>query len=234
MSSATLRFPDGQVSESPGTPYVMRGIELATSLVIGTDPGGPRCARAGSPRTSSRAFSSASCCARCSARRVWSPSPAAGTHPACWRPRRGQRGGTGSPCQSLPPIAFRDAADVDESAWQDTIVRHLELEDWVRVDVTDELDIIGPVAGPLLRRFGPLWPPNSHFGGLLAPHARGGTFITGVGGDELLEPAGHHAARLLSGRVRPRGRSSRPGGRDRAQGGARLRGDGGTSNPCRG
>jgi asparagine synthase (glutamine-hydrolysing) len=95
-------------------------------------------------------------------------------------------------------------ADVNENEWQDLVVRHLKLADWVRVDVADELDIIGPVAGPMLRRFGPLWPPNSHFAGLLAPHARGGTFLTGVGGDELLEPAGHRAARVLSGRVRPR------------------------------
>ena len=79
-------------------------------------------------------------------------------------------------------------------------MRHLGLHDWLRIDVTDDLDLVGPVAAPLLRRFGPLWPPNSHFGGLLAAHARGGTFVTGVGGDELFEPSGQPAARaLLSG-----------------------------------
>ena len=110
---------------------------------------------------------------------------------------------------------FPGIEDADESAWQDSVVRHLDLEDWVRVEVTDELDLVGPVAGPLLRRFGPLWPPNSHFGGLLVPHARGGTFVTGVGGDELLEPGAHVVARLLvePAEATPAGSSLR-GGRD--------------------
>ena len=41
MSSTALRFPDGPVSEHAGTPYVMRGIELATSFVTGADPSRP-------------------------------------------------------------------------------------------------------------------------------------------------------------------------------------------------
>ena len=57
---------------------------------------------------------------------------------------------------------------------------------------------------PGCRRYGPVWPPNSHFAGLLAPHAKGGTFITGVGGDEVLSPSAYEAARVLSGVRRPR------------------------------
>ena len=121
MPSTALRFPDGPVSDDAGTPYVMRGIELATSFVTGADPDAARAApELASPRSSSRASSSASWCAPCSARRAWSPSPEAGTRPACWRPRRGPRGVTACPCRSPPPIGSPACGDVNENAWQDT------------------------------------------------------------------------------------------------------------------
>jgi hypothetical protein len=204
MSVTALRFPDGPVSERPRTPYVMRGIELATSLVIGTDPGRPalRTSRVAADelpgvleRVLLRSLQRPPCLVAFSGGRDSAGLLAAATRAA----RR-----HGLPLPVPATYRFPAAADVDESAWQDTIVRHLELEDWLRVEVTDELDIIGPVARPLLRRFGPMWPPNSHFAGLLVPHASGGTFVTGVGGDELLEPVSHRAADVLAGRARPR------------------------------
>ena len=204
MSSTSLRFPDGPVSESRGTPYVMRGIELATSLVIGTDPERPalrpsRVAADELPgvleRVLLRSLQRPPCLVAFSGGR-----DSAGLLAAAARAARRH----GLPLPIPATYRFPGAADVDETAWQDTVVRHLELEDWLRISVTDELDIVGPVAQPLLRRFGPMWPPNSHFAGLLVPHARGGTFVTGVGGDELLEPVGHRAAQVLSGRARPR------------------------------
>ena len=204
MSSIVLRFPDGRVAEPPGVPYVMRGIELATSLVIGTDPGrralrparvAPDELRGVLERVLLRSLQRPPCLVAFSGGRDSAGLLAAATRAA----RR-----HGLPLPIPATYRFPGVADVDESAWQDSIVRHLELDDWVRIDVTDELDVVGPVAQPLLRRFGPMWPPNSHFAGLLVPHARGGTFVTGVGGDELLEPVGHRAAEVLSGHVRPR------------------------------
>jgi hypothetical protein len=198
------RFPDGPVAEHAGAPYVMQGIELATGLVIGVDPTraplrpGP-VAPAELPGVLEQALlpalQRAPCVVAFSGGRDSAGLLAAATMAA----RR-----HGLPLPIPATYRFTGIEDVDESAWQDSVVRHLELEDWVRVEVTDELDLVGPVARPLLRRFGPLWPPNSHFGGLLVPHARGGTFVTGVGGDELLEPGAHVVARLLVGRRRPR------------------------------
>ena len=204
MSSTKLRFPDGRVAERPGTPYVMGGSELATSLVIGTDPGrralrpsrvAPDQLRGVLERVLLRSLQRPPCLIAFSGGR-----DSAGLLAAAARAARRH----GLPLPIPATYRFPGASDVDESTWQDIVVRHLELDDWVRVDVTDELDIVGPVARPLLRRFGPMWPPNSHFAGLLVPHARGGTFLTGVGGDELLEPVGHRAAALLSGHGRPR------------------------------
>jgi asparagine synthase (glutamine-hydrolysing) len=202
MSSTALRFPDGPVSQE--MPYVMRGIELATSFVTGSDPR----ERALRPRPVAsgelpgalegvllRSLQRPPCVVAFSGGR-----DSAGLLAAAARAARRH----GLPLPIPATYRFPGVADVDETAWQDTIVRHLGLKDWLRVDVSDELDIVGPVARPLLRRFGPMWPPNSHFAGLLVPHARGGTFVTGVGGDELLEPVGHRAAQLLSGRARPR------------------------------
>jgi hypothetical protein len=204
VSSTAIRFPEGRVSEHPGTPYVMRGIELATSLVTGSDPG----LRALRPRPVAptelpgvlervllRSLQRPPCLVAFSGGR-----DSAGLLAIAARGARRH----GLPLPIPATYRFPGAADVDETVWQDTVVRHLALEDWLRVDVTDELDIVGPVARPLLRRFGPMWPPNSHFAGLLVPHARGGTFVTGVGGDELLEPVGHRVAQLLSGHTRPR------------------------------
>jgi hypothetical protein len=203
MPSTALHFPDGAVPDDAGTPYVMRGIELATSFVTGTDPGCPALRPRRVPaqelpglleRVLVRAVQRPPCLVAFSGGRDSAGLLAAATRAA----RR-----HGLPLPIPASYRFPGMGDVNENAWQDMIVRHLDLEDWVRVDVADELDVIGPVAAPLLRRFGPMWPPNSHFAGLLAPYARGGTLVTGVGGDELLEPAGHRAARVLSGRVRP-------------------------------
>jgi hypothetical protein len=201
--SSVLRFPDGPVPERAGAPYVMRGIELATSLVIGTDR--TRAPLPRRPATTAElpgvleqvlipALQRAPCVVAFSGGRDSAGLLAAATHAA----RR-----HGLPLPVPATYRFDGIADADESAWQESVVSHLGLEDWVRVEVTDELDLVGPVAAPILRRFGPLWPPNSYFAGLLTPHARGGTLVTGVGGDEMLEPGRHRVARLLQGQSRP-------------------------------
>jgi Asparagine synthase len=203
VGSSVVCFPHGPVSEAPGTPYVMRGIELATSLVAGADPTRPvlrSCSVTASElpavleRVLVRSLRRPPCVVAFSGGR-----DSAGMLGLAARAARRH----GLPLPIPATYRFPGIPDVDENAWQDTVVRHLGLEDWVRLDVTDELDLVGPVAAPLLRRFGPLWPPNSHFAGLLAPHARGGTFVTGVGGDELLEPSAQRAARVLMARTRP-------------------------------
>lgn len=176
------RFPDGPVPEYPSAPYMMQGIELATGLVIGVDrtraplrptPVAPAELPGVLEQALVPALRRAPCVVAFSGGR-----DSAGVLAAATRAARRH----GLPLPIPASYRFTGIEDVDETVWQDSVVRHLDLEDWVRVEVTDELDVVGPVAGPLLRRFGPLWPPNSHFGGLLVPHARGGTFLTGVGG----------------------------------------------------
>lgn len=182
----------------------MHGIELATSFVTGTDPEKsplhPSRVTAAElsgvlERVLLRSLQRPPCLVAFSGGRDSAGLLAAATQAA----RR-----HGLPLPIPATYRFPGVDDANENTWQDTIVRHLGLTDWLRVEVTDELDLVGPVAAPLLRRFGPVWPPNSHFGGLLVPHAKGGTFVTGVGGDELLTPSGHHAARVMSERRRPR------------------------------
>lgn len=104
------------------------------------------------------------------------------------------------------PVTHRfPAAASDETAWQEQVVGHLELPDWSRLAMTTELDVVGPVAEAVLRRHGVLFPFNAHFHVPLFERARGGSFLTGVGGDELWGPqAWRRTQLLLSGRVWPR------------------------------
>ncbi len=86
-----------------------------------------------------------------------------------------------------PPIPvtlrFPAAPESHEAAWQERVLRHLALTDWVRVELSDEVDLIGPIASPVLRRHGLLWPPNTHFHQPVLELARGGAVITGIDGD---------------------------------------------------
>ena len=71
-----------------------------------------------------------------------------------------------------------------ESDWQQLVVDHLRLEEWLQVELTDELDVLGPVARDVLVRHGVLWPTNLHFHVPLLSRASGGSLLTGIGGDE--------------------------------------------------
>jgi asparagine synthase (glutamine-hydrolysing) len=64
------------------------------------------------------------------------------------------------------------------------IIAHLRTEHWVRLKLTDELDFVGPIAAEGLRRHGVLFPANAHMIVPLAREARGGSVLTGVGGDD--------------------------------------------------
>jgi asparagine synthase (glutamine-hydrolysing) len=99
---------------------------------------------------------------------------------------------------------FPAVDSTDESEWQERVVAHLGLEDWARLEHEDELDCVGPVAQRALERHGLLWPFNTHFHVPLLELARGGSLLTGIGGDELLEVSSWtRVADVLRGRVRP-------------------------------
>src|SRR5262249_39115635 len=102
---------------------------------------------------------------------------------------------------------FPAAAMTDESRWQEEVVDHLGLEDWIRLEGANELDAVGPVATASLRRHGLLWPSNAYFHAPLFEAADGGTVMTGVGGDEAFVPSSwSRQLAVLSGRVRPHAR----------------------------
>lgn len=82
---------------------------------------------------------------------------------------------------------FPGLAQAEESSWQELTVNHLGLQDWVRLDWRDELDIVGPIAAKVLERHGVVVPFNSHFHYPLLERAAGGSLLTGIGGDELFE-----------------------------------------------
>lgn len=182
-------------------------LEVACGLVINTDPQCPPLGRAtGRPRAAIEdAVRGALACPPCLVSFSGGRDSSAVLATAAAVARREGL--------ALPiPATFRfpRAPATQEDAWQEDVLRHLGLADWVRITVFDELDTIGPVAQSVLRRHGVLWPFNAHLHVPLLERATGGSLLTGIGGDELLGPQRWHAAQnVLAGRVRPRPRHVR-------------------------
>ena len=93
--------------------------------------------------------------------------------------------------EGLPsPVAFTlrfpESPTAEESQWQELVIRHLGLGDWIRREIRDELDFVGPLAQRVTLRHGLLWPANVHFMVPPATQAAGGTLLSGVGGDRVL------------------------------------------------
>ena len=100
------------------------------------------------------------------------------------------------------PLTFRFPAvpRSHEDAWQEKVIGHLGLQDWERVELHDELDLLGPTATELIVRMGVFWPANAHFAWSLARRAAPGTLLTGEGGDDLFSSwRWFRAARVLGG-----------------------------------
>jgi asparagine synthase (glutamine-hydrolysing) len=110
--------------------------------------------------------------------------------------------GLGAP---LPvTLRFPGVPAAQEGEWQEGMIRHLGLNDWVRLSFDDELDLVGPIASRALMRHGLLWPPNAHFHVPIIEQARGGTVLTGYGGDEMLSAwPGRLVSELLCGHRPP-------------------------------
>ena len=112
---------------------------------------------------------------------------------------------------------FPDAPESDEARWQELVIGRLALDDWVRLEWHDEMDIVGPIAGAVLSRHGQVMPFNAHFMAPLLERARGGALVTGVGGDELFGPVDRPVlAALRYARSRPGRADLRPLAREMA------------------
>lgn len=104
---------------------------------------------------------------------------------------------------------FAPEQDADESSWQELLVDRLGLANWIRIEHTDELDLIGPYAQRVLGAHGLVWPANVHFHLPLLEAAGGGALLTGIGGDELYTATRRlRVGAVLYRAVRPRPRDA--------------------------
>jgi len=78
--------------------------------------------------------------------------------------------------------------EADESEWQEMVVRHLGLAEWVRLEWPGDNDILCPAAKRSLKSHGLLWPPMVHNKVDLLAALSPGALLTGEGGDEVLGP----------------------------------------------
>lgn len=105
-------------------------------------------------------------------------------------------------------LRFPESAESNEEDWQERVVRHLGLSDWVRIEIVDELDCLGPYAQSALSEHGLLWPPNAHVLVPLLDQAGDGALLSGDGGDVAFDasPWRQHLVGVLGRRVSPRPR----------------------------
>jgi Asparagine synthase len=82
-------------------------------------------------------------------------------------------------------LTYPNAHATDETRWQQQVLDHIGITERVVLTVDDEHDAVGPIAGPLLRRHGLLWPPNFAPTWRMLDLARGGVLLTGESGDEV-------------------------------------------------
>lgn len=84
---------------------------------------------------------------------------------------------------------YRDAPGTDETAHQETMIRHLGLDEWLIVDVSEQADLLGDTATRALARHGPLWPPTVLTYDDVFRSIGPGVLISGEGGDEVFGPS---------------------------------------------
>jgi Asparagine synthase len=106
------------------------------------------------------------------------------------------------------PATYRvlGATSGDEAEWQDSVAQELGVADSIVLTFTNELDVVGPFAIDVLRRHGVVFPFNAHGHLPLIREARGGSILTGAGGDELFSlPSRARTVWVVRGRA-PLGR----------------------------
>ncbi len=83
---------------------------------------------------------------------------------------------------------FGDAPEAEEGPWQEMVVRHLGLADWQRVGAGADMELVGARAQGFLLRHGVVFPPMLYVLGESLGAARGGSHLSGEGGDQVLGP----------------------------------------------
>ena len=102
---------------------------------------------------------------------------------------------------------FPTLPDSQEAEWQELVIRHLGLEDWQRRTFDGEFDLLGPLAKSVMSRHGLLAPATSYNVMPALADAAGGTSLTGVDGDGLLDTWSYERAwNVIFRRIRPQPR----------------------------
>ncbi len=85
------------------------------------------------------------------------------------------------------PFTFRFPGKplTEETDWQEHVIRHLRIDDWQRIELHDELDLLGDIAQRCLVEVGLTWPANAYLHVPVFRAAHGGTVLTGLDGDGL-------------------------------------------------
>jgi hypothetical protein len=83
-------------------------------------------------------------------------------------------------------LRFPSATWAGEGEWQEPVIASLGLADWERLELDDDLDLLGDLATGVLDRHPLYYPANAHSMVPIAHLAAGGTLVTGVGGDDVL------------------------------------------------
>ncbi|HKY49571.1 MAG TPA: asparagine synthase-related protein [Acidimicrobiia bacterium] len=99
---------------------------------------------------------------------------------------------------------FPEAPTAREGDWPERVIRHLGLKEWIRLEIRDELDLLGPTAIEGIRQHGLLWPVTVHTKPMTFEQARGGALVSGEGGDEVFGRRRITPVTMLLAGIRPR------------------------------
>ena len=107
------------------------------------------------------------------------------------------------------PVTYVYPGDpaAEEGAWQEIVVRHLAITDWQRVSITDEFDLLGPLAQRVLHTYGVVFPSGGYTMLPMYDLARGGALLTGEFGDGVFGP---QRSTPLASLIARRGRARAP------------------------
>lgn len=182
--------------------YALTELERATGLVIGSDDGAPELPRAPRGMTALGALADS--------------IRGALERPPCLVTFSGGRDSSAvlavaaelARREHLPPpvaVTYRfpeQMSRADESHWQEIVIGHTGVADWLRIGITDEMDCLGPIGLDALKRHGLIFPfaPHAHVPALR--HCLGGSLVTGTGGDQVLGRRSR-LADVLAGRAAP-------------------------------
>jgi asparagine synthase (glutamine-hydrolysing) len=101
-------------------------------------------------------------------------------------------------------MRFPDVPLSHETHWQELVLDHIGISERVVLELHDELSGLGSIATSVLRRHGVLWPGNGYVHMPVFEVARGGSVLTGVGGDELFGTKASRIVWLTRRKARPR------------------------------